>query len=214
MSDQKPLIVREFPAGAVLFREGEAGENMYVVQSGLVQILRRMAEADRPLATLGRGEFLGEMAILNGKPRTATARALEDVRCLVIDAATLEHMIAHNAEIALRLLKKLAGRLDSADELIQILLDPDPKARVLLALKRQAETSGEETGLGIRVRASADDLAREVGVDAERVREVLSRLERLGIAAEEEDGSVVIMDMPRLLDLLDLVEAPGAGGRS
>ncbi len=136
MSDQKPPIVREFPAGAVLFREGEAGENMYVVQSGLVQIHRRMAEADRPLATLGRGEFVGEMAILNGKPRTATARALEDVRCLVIAAATLEHMIAHNAGIVLRLLKKLAYRLDSADELIQILLNPDPKARVLLALKR------------------------------------------------------------------------------
>jgi CRP/FNR family transcriptional regulator, cyclic AMP receptor protein len=70
-------IAREFHAGDVLFREGETGEEMYVIQSGLVQLLKRVGPDERALATLGRGEFLGEMAILNGKPRTATAVVLE-----------------------------------------------------------------------------------------------------------------------------------------
>src|ERR1700733_7423365 len=106
---------REFRAGDVLFREGERGEEMYVIQSGIVQILKKVGHLDRPLATLGRGEFVGEMALLNDRPRTATAVVLEDARCLLIDAATLEQMIANSSEIALRLVKKLARRLDSAD---------------------------------------------------------------------------------------------------
>ena len=69
---------REFRVGDVLFHEGELGEEMYVIQSGAVEITKAMGGVERPIATLGRGEFLGEMAILNGKPRTATA----DLRCV------------------------------------------------------------------------------------------------------------------------------------
>jgi CRP/FNR family cyclic AMP-dependent transcriptional regulator len=209
MSD--PLFLRfgrEFRAGEVLFREGERGEEMYVIQSGVVQILKKVGEDERPLATLGRGEFLGEMAILNDKPRTATAIVLEDAKCLVIDAATLEQMIAKNSEIALRLVKKLARRLDSADEMIQILLNPDPKARVLLGLKRHAEGFGEDTGLGVRVHVSSEGLAHEVGVEEAQVRDVLGRLHRLRIAAEDELGAIVIMDLPRLLEFMEFLEMP------
>src|ERR1700679_2582150 len=98
------------------------------------------------------------MAIRNDKPRTATATVLEDSKCLVIDAATLEQMISNNTEIALRLVKKLARRLDSADEMIQLLLHPDPRARVLLGLKRHAEAFGEETAVGVRIHPSVVDL--------------------------------------------------------
>jgi CRP-like cAMP-binding protein len=209
MSD--PLFLRfgrEFRAGDVLFREGERGEEMYVIQSGLVQILKRVGEVERPLAILGRGEFVGEMAILNAKPRTATAVVVEEAKCLVIDGATLEQMIANNSEIALRLVKKLARRLDSADELIQILMNPDPKARVLLGLKRHAESFGEETGIGVRVHSSPSDLAREVGVEERQVHDVLHRLGRLRIAAPDEDGGIVIMDLPRLLEFMEFLEMP------
>ena len=199
---------REFRAGEVLFREGEHGEEMYVIQTGVVQILKHVGAQDRPLATLGRGEFVGEMALLNDKPRTATAMVLEDAQCLVIDKATLEHMIAHSTEIAMRLVKKLARRLDSADEMIQILLNPDPKARVLLSLRRQAESFGEDTGLGVRVHSSAADLSREVGVEVEHVRDVLERLRRLRIASEDDMGGIVIMDLPRLLEFLEFIEMP------
>src|SRR5580700_5997212 len=106
MSD--PLFARfgrEYAPGDVLFREGEAGEVMFVIQSGAVRIAKTVAGTDKTLAVLGPGEFLGEMAILNGKPRTATATVVEPARCLVIEARTLEQMVARNAEIALRLIK-------------------------------------------------------------------------------------------------------------
>src|SRR5207245_262684 len=113
MSD--PLFARfgrEYRAGDVLFREGESGEGMFVIQSGAVRISKGVGGHDKVLAVLGPGEFLGEMAILNGKPRTATATVVEATRCLVIEAKTLESMVARNAEIAMRLIKKLAKRLD------------------------------------------------------------------------------------------------------
>jgi CRP/FNR family cyclic AMP-dependent transcriptional regulator len=209
MSDPPfPRFGRDFSAGEVLFREGERGEEMYVIQSGLVRVVKRVGGEYRSLATLGRGEFIGEMAILNGRPRTATALVLEDARCLVIDAATLEQMVADNTEIALRLVKKLARRLDSADEMIQMLLNPDPQARVLLALRRQAESSGDETSQGVRLHGSALDIAREGGVDAAQVRDVLARLTRMRIVTEDEGGAIVVTDLPRLMEFMEFLELP------
>jgi CRP/FNR family transcriptional regulator, cyclic AMP receptor protein len=200
---------RDSCAGEVLFREGERGEEMFVIQSGLVRISKRVAGSERSLATLGRGEFIGEMAILNEKPRTATATVLEDSKLLVIGAKTLEMMISNNAEIALRLIKKLARRLDSADELVRILMNPDPEARVMLGLKRQVETFGEETGTGVKLRLSAEALAQEVGSDVEHVHDVLRRLTRLQIASQTEGGSaIVVADAGRLLEFLEFLEEP------
>ena len=84
MSD--PLFARfgrEYQPGDVLFREGESGDVMFVIQSGAVRIAKSVGGDDKILAILGPGEFLGEMAILNGKPRTATAT-------VVVDAAPID----------------------------------------------------------------------------------------------------------------------------
>jgi CRP-like cAMP-binding protein len=198
---------REYQAGEVLFREGESGEVMFVIQSGAVRITKEVAGEQKALAVLGPGEFLGEMAILNGKPRTATATVVDTARCLLIEAKTLEAMVAKNAEIALRLIKKLAKRLDSADALVEILMHKDPKARVMLALARHAEQFGEPTDDGIRIRTTPDEIARDVGVDASIVREVMTRLHRLRLATEEP-SAIVVADVDRLQDFLEFLEMP------
>jgi CRP-like cAMP-binding protein len=203
---------REFRAGDVLFMEGDAGKEMYVIQSGSVQVSKRIGDEERALATLGRGEFLGEMAILNGKPRTASAIVLEDAKCLVIDGRTLETMITKSPEIALRLVKKLAKRLDSADALVQILLNPDPRARVLLGLKRHAEANGEQTPTGVKVRVSPEELAHEVGIAEDDVHDVLRHLKRVRIAVEEHtsegEHAILIADLGRLHEFLEFLEMP------
>ena len=208
MSD--PLFARfgrEYQPGEVLFREGESGEVMFVIQSGTVRITKEIGGEAKSLAVLGPGEFLGEMAILNGKPRTATATVVETTRCLVIEAKTLESMVARNAEIALRLIKKLAKRLDSADTLVEILMHRDPKARVMLALARHADAFGEPTAEGIRIRTTPEDIAREVGVDLSVAEEVMARLRRLRLVTEEP-GAVIVADVGRLQDFLEFLEMP------
>lgn len=198
---------RAYRAGEVLFREGDPGEEMFVIQTGVVQITKRVGGVERPIATLGRGEFLGEMAILNAKPRTATAVATEDATCLVIDARRLEQMISKNTEIAVRLVKKLAARLDAADALVQILMQPDPQARVLLGIKRHAEAFGEPEGGGVRLRVTADALATEVGSAPEHVTDVLDRLQRLKIATADADG-IFVQNVQRLLEFMELLDMP------
>jgi CRP-like cAMP-binding protein len=213
MSD--PLFARfgrEYQPGDVLFREGEAGELMFVIQSGAARISKNIGGDDKVLAVLGPGEFLGEMAILNGRPRTATATVVEPTRCLVIDARTLEAMVARNAEIALRLIKKLAKRLDSADTLVEILMHRDPKARVMLALARHADAFGEHTPDGVRVRTTTVELAREVGVEMAVAEEVMARLRRLRLIGDEEGNSILVADVGRLQDFLEFLEMPQKSG--
>jgi len=197
---------REYSAGNVLFREGEPGQEMFVIQSGVVQVTKRVAGAEKPLATLGRGEFVGEMAILTGKPRTATATVLEHARCLVIDARTLEQMIVQSPEIAVRLVQKLARRLHAADELVQILMNPDPKARILLGLKRHAETFGTQTPSGIEIHVTPADLALEVGTDEVDAAEVFARLTRLKIVSEGDGGSIYVTDVGWLMEFLEFLD--------
>jgi CRP-like cAMP-binding protein len=214
MSD--PLFARfghRYQAGEVLFRERDPGDVMYVIQAGAVRISKEIGGHVRQLAVLGPGEFLGEMAILNGKPRTATATVVEDARCLVIDAKTLEQMVAKNSEIALRLIKKLAKRLDSADTLIEILMHRDPKARLLLAMSRHAEAFGEPHPEGILVRTSAEEIAREVGVEQTVAADVGQRLQRMRLVKAVADG-IIVADVTRLHDFVELLEMPQKFGEA
>jgi CRP/FNR family cyclic AMP-dependent transcriptional regulator len=208
---------REFQPGEVLFREDERGDVMYVIQAGAVRITKQVAGTDKTLAVLGPGEFLGEMAILNGKPRTATAVVLEPTRCLEIEARTLESMIAKNAEIAIRLVKKLAKRLDSADTLIEILMHRDPRARFILGLSRHADAFGEPTEGGVRIRATAYEIANEVGASLAECDEVMGRLVRLRLVWLEgtrgglegiDRRPVVVADVARLHDFADFLCVP------
>jgi len=210
MSDLFARFGTEYRAGDVLFREGEHGEVMFVLQTGAVRITKRVGDEDKVIAVLGPGEFVGEMAILNDKPRTATATVTEDARCLVVDGRQLESMLVSSAEIALRLVKKLAKRLDSADALIEILMHRDPRVRVMLGLSRHGEY-GEVTEDGIRLRISALDLAREVSVELPVVLDVLKQLDRLRLASTSGDnGEITIADVDRLTDFVEFLDVPSA----
>src|SRR5258708_13282340 len=87
---------KEFKRGHVLFREGEPGKEMYVIQAGKVNITKTVRDTEKILAQLGAGEFFGEMAILNNKPRSPGAVITEDGQLPVIDPKTLHPLILLN----------------------------------------------------------------------------------------------------------------------
>jgi CRP-like cAMP-binding protein len=195
---------REFPKGTVLFRDGEPGNEMYVVQQGRVTISKRVGDVEKILSSLGPGEFLGEMSILNAKPRSATATCAEDAKLLVIDAKTFEAMIRSNAEIAIRLIKKLAGRLQEANEQIENLLFHDASSRVVHFLATAAEKVPRGPR-GHKVQVVPAELAGRVGVRPEQVQEVLSKLVKANIAAVERDGFLV-PDVSKLRHFLEFLQ--------
>ena len=114
MSEKNPFarFLTHFPAGKILFREGDGGEDMYIIQSGKVAIKKRTsANRDVTLAVLEKGDFFGEMAVLERMPRTATAEMSEEGDLIVISGDTFGDMIKSNPEIAFRMLRKYSIRL-------------------------------------------------------------------------------------------------------
>jgi len=98
------------PMGDIIFSEGEIGNEMYIVQSGTVELLKTIGKETRVLATLEKGDFFGEMSVLEDLPRTASARARTDVELVRINGATFDSMLKGNTEIAVRMMRKLSRR--------------------------------------------------------------------------------------------------------
>jgi len=111
MADEDTDLSVRFPAGEFIFREGDGGDVMFIVQEGEVEILKEVHGREVQLAVLEEGDFFGEMALLEGVPRTASARAMTDCLLLRIDGSTFDHMIHSNPEIPVRMLRKLSQRL-------------------------------------------------------------------------------------------------------
>jgi CRP-like cAMP-binding protein len=195
---------REFPQGTVLFRDGEPGKEMYVVQQGKVHVSKKVGEVEKILATLGPGEFLGEMSILNNKPRSATATCATACKLLVIDAKTFEAMIRGNAEIAIRMIKKLADRLAETNEQVENLMMTDAASRVVHFLAVTADRAPAGPA-GHRVELRPAELAARVGVKPEQADEVLQKLIKSKIVALEPDGFLVA-DVAKLRHFLEFLQ--------
>jgi len=120
---QKFLV--RFAAGEHVFREGDAGDTMYVVQTGKVRLLRETRGARHELGVMEKGDFFGEMSVLEALPRSATAEVLEDAELIEISGATFDRMIRGNIEIAVRLMRKLSARLREVE---RKLTDPSQPA--------------------------------------------------------------------------------------
>ncbi len=112
--------IARIPAGGVIFDEGEVGTEMYVIQAGTVDIFKRMKDGEpKKIAQLEKGDFFGEMSILEDVPRTALAKANSDVELVRINQSTFDEMLRHNGEIAVRMLRKLSRRLRETTKMIE-----------------------------------------------------------------------------------------------
>ncbi len=108
---------REYPAGAVLLQQGETGVGLYVIVSGSVRVTQQHeGSGARELATLGRGDVLGEMSLLDDLPRSATVTAVEPTRVLVLPVWDFRASLREAPDIAIKLLTVLSRRLRQAEQ--------------------------------------------------------------------------------------------------
>src|SRR6476661_3406282 len=112
----------EVKTGEYIFREGDLGTEMYIINEGKVEILNQVGDEEQVLAVLEKGDFFGEMSVLEDLPRAASARAGTDVRLLQINGSTFDQLLQGNPEIAVRMMRKLSRRLRETDEMIKSLL--------------------------------------------------------------------------------------------
>ena len=191
--------------GTTVFRQGDPGGSMYVIRAGKVRVLKEAHGRQRVVTTLGPGDFFGEMAVVMGRPRTATAEVLEEAELLKVPAAKLEEMVAQSGEVAIRLIRHLAARIENANRFIDLLLEDDMTARVIVELQQILEQANGSAAPDV----TDADLALAIGVDRSDVRIALRRLARVGVV-EVSGGFVLIKDLPRLNEFLDFIRNSGA----
>jgi len=104
-----------FEKGEVLFKEGDPPTEMYLIKSGSVEVFKGKGDTKKVLGVLSKGEFLGEMGVLDGRPRSATAVALERTSVMVMDEKSFRKVIEEDPMIG-SLIITLIKRLRSADK--------------------------------------------------------------------------------------------------
>ena len=216
MNDGLERFARDFKAGTVLFEEGQPGADMYVVLAGQVEIRRKVGEIEHALAVLMPGDFFGEMAILNARPRSATAVTRIDTRLLVIEGRMFEAMLRARPEIALRIIKALAMRLENANQHVELLLLPTPNHKVVQCLRHMAEeqmmlAGGQVTpGTAILVPKRVEDIAVRVGLPVAEVIDVVDRLRAARLLLLAQDAGIdgdgfIVPEVGRLLEVHEVL---------
>lgn len=162
-----------FEEGEIIFEEGEEGTDLYLIQSGHVQMSRSGPAGSRVVAKLGPGEFFGEIGAVLGECRTARAVAVGRTELLELDGETLEGMCIEKPEIALRMIQRMATRLMAAERRLAALgLDElvEPLVRYLSA---QASPTCDE---GLRMHTSLRELAAGCDLSMKETHQALHQL--------------------------------------
>jgi len=152
----KRAFQRRFEDGEIIFDEGDEGIDLYIIQSGRVDVSRGGNAGSRVVAQLGPGEFFGEMSVVLGEARTARAVAVGPTDLLELDGETLEAMCIERPEIAVRMIQRLAVRLIAAERRLAALGLDDLAGPLVRYLAKHAGPDSEEE---LRMRTSLRDLA-------------------------------------------------------
>ena len=179
------MVRTRYDRAEIVFRRGEPGRAIYVVEEGWIKIALGSPDGrEVTLALLGPGEFFGELAVLDGQPRSADAVALEPCVLLVLLRDDLRRDLVARPRIAVELLAVLSRRLREADGVIAdaAFLDvPGRLARTLLRLADAEQRDDQAEGTLIAPRLTQVELAGLVGATRESVGKWLGAFEERGL---------------------------------
>lgn len=111
-----------FNSGERIFSQGDLGTEMFIIQEGEVEIVKHIGGESHTLSRLEKGDFFGEMALLEAMPRTADAVAASDVKVVSINGSRFDEMLRKNPEVAVRIIRKYSKRLREANTLLEKLV--------------------------------------------------------------------------------------------
>ncbi|MBI9102025.1 MAG: cyclic nucleotide-binding domain-containing protein [Spirochaetales bacterium] len=187
-------------ADKVIFREGEPGDKMYIIQEGSVRISRSIEGKEHILAVLSKGDFFGEMAIVNQEPRTATVTAGSTVRMLSFNREGFLGMIDKNGKIALNIIDKLCRRLNNANQQIQHLVKRNEKW--LIASNLSFAFAQNSAGKPVEMVKLVRELSLNVEIPGDRIIDFFNTLKEKGVIAIESN-LIVLKDKGALDAIVD-----------
>lgn len=195
--------VRTYPAGAVVFQEGDPGDCLYITLEGSVRIsILSPSGEELTLALLWPGEWFGELSLLDGRPRSANAIALQTTKTLVVTRDNFTNWLSERPQAALYLLKALSLRLRTTDESIGDLVFLDLAHRLAKRLLNLAAAWLEDQDKSHHpenawLSITQDELASMLGVSRESVNKQLNQFSHRGWI-EPGRGSMLVKDLVAL----------------
>jgi len=177
------------PAGSTIFAKGDAGNSLFAVCAGTVKVSNQSPDGkDAIFNLINAGEIFGEIALLDGQPRTADARALTDCELMVIERRDFIPLVKSEPDIALKLIEVLCGRLRRTSEQVEDVLFLDLAARLaktLLSLTKRSQPAG-------RVKITQREIGQIIGTSRESTNKQLRIWEEYKWIRLERGGVVVL----------------------
>jgi CRP/FNR family cyclic AMP-dependent transcriptional regulator len=194
---------RRFRRGEVLFHEGDPGDALFIVVSGALKVTLPSEEGEEAiLASLGRGDFLGELALLDGAPRSASAIALEASEVLTLPRQQFHELVATVPAIRDALLASLTAELRRLTMHVAELHFLDLTGRLAARLARLAVDQGvpgADGSMRLDAPLTQSDLAAMVGATRQSVNKLLGEFVDRGLVRLERD-TIVVPDADALLE--------------
>jgi CRP/FNR family transcriptional regulator, cyclic AMP receptor protein len=201
--------LHRFAVGETIFLKGSAGQGMMAVLSGEVRLSVPSTEGKEiVLAILHPGEVFGEIALLDGKERTADAVAVTPCEIATLERRDLLPLLRQQPELCMKLLEGLCHKLRRTTAQVEEVLFLQLPTRLAKTLLKMAVRRVSPTGVGLQIRLSQRELGSMIGGTRESVNKCLNDWQRRGII-RIKDGVVVVVDIP---GLKRLAEAEGHSG--
>jgi CRP/FNR family transcriptional regulator len=189
-------VPRAFPAGQVIFREGDASDTCYVVRQGHARAIREHSDGRSiTLANFGPGDIFGELAMFDAERRSATVEAIDELGAIAVLGGDMRRLLREHSEIALKLIVALGRRLRETNERLSRQSFQTVQSRVATVLSQlvdeaRAEGAGERDVL---LRCTQADVAKLAGSSRESASRFLAVLERAGVVSQGR-GKLIVHD--------------------
>jgi CRP-like cAMP-binding protein len=206
-------IVRSLNARHVLFLEGDTGNAVYIVLEGQVKVSVHSGQRREVILNIaGPGELIGEIAVLDGGPRTAAAMTLEPVKLLHLGRESIMPVLERNPAAMLKILRLLCTRLRTTNQMVEEILFHSGASRLARAILRLAESHGLAEAEGccrIPLHLPHTALGAQAGLHRESVGRQLRAWENAGVLVSDSDG--LLLYQRDILEQVSLHEGGMAG---
>ncbi|MDO8805812.1 MAG: Crp/Fnr family transcriptional regulator [Elusimicrobiota bacterium] len=187
--------VKKYTSGQMVFAKEDLGDNFFVVKTGRIKIFTTVgSEKRKTFAFLKKGDFFGEMSLLGGKTRSASAQAADDSELFVIPKKSFKMLILENPDFTLKLLYTLTDRLNKADKEIESMLFHNILGRLADAI---LELSKDKHTKPVKMAIDQNELAQYLGTTRVPVCRAINTLKRSGVI-DYHRGELIILNSERL----------------
>jgi CRP-like cAMP-binding protein len=199
------FVRRHFRANETIFQEGDPGQMLYLIETGQVRIYVQGGDDGQEASVViyGPTDIFGELAVIDGLPRSASAVAMEDTTVYTLTRELFREHMKRTPQLALNFMRALSVRVRYNTQQVGSLTLFDVPARLARKLVELAQQYGVVESVGVRINLSLNqtDLASLTGTTRESINKALGTFKRQGLIAMPTQGQIIIVDADTLREI-------------